>query len=215
MRESRTDLVGKAQGAAVVRFLAGWRVELLTSLMVGVLVAAGVALYLDGRPATYRSTASLLIDQPTAIAVSPNAGVVTKLVRLRVKYTGLVGTSRIEDPVAERLGVPSQRVRGSISASAADDSLLLFVSGTASEPEFAAQLAQATAEELVEYVDREQEDAGVDPQARFRFSVVEEASAARKVSPDRERVVGQAGIIGMLALGATFVVGWLWASRSG
>lgn len=180
----------------------------LLAAAVGLLVGGLVAGSFLVRSPVYRSTATLLIDQPAAIALSPNEGLIAKLSRLRFKYTDLVSTDRIAEPVAADLGLATGEVAGSVSASAPANSLLLHVTARNNDPETARRIAQATAEQVAEDARREQIEVGVDPGRRFSFVLVDEASGAAKVQPSTRRAAGAAGVSGLLAAGAVLATGW-------
>src|SRR3954454_22429394 len=86
------------------------------SLVVATLVGL-VAAYATSKAAPrYQSLALVEIDQPRAIAVSPDDGVVAKLSRLRYKYSGLMRTDTFAAPVAQKRGLNVNQVTGSVFA---------------------------------------------------------------------------------------------------
>src|SRR4051812_16120344 len=97
------------------------------SLVVATLVGL-VAAYATSKAAPrYQSLALVEIDQPRAIAVSPDDGVVAKLSRLRYKYSGLMRTDTFAAPVAQKLGLNVNQVTGSVFAVVDASSLLIGV----------------------------------------------------------------------------------------
>jgi hypothetical protein len=177
------------------------------ALVVGALVGGLLAVAVGRRQETYESRATLAIDQPLAIAASASAGVVEKLSRLRGKYAGLVRTDVIAGLVAERIGQPVGTVRGSLSASADDTSLLLAVAARSTSPTTAHALAAAAAEEVVGYADAEQARYGIPKAQRFLFEVVVPAGSAASVTPQRSRQL-RVGFLG-LVVGALLAYGVL------
>jgi capsular polysaccharide biosynthesis protein len=170
-------------------------------------LAAGLgAVAVSAQTPTYFSEAALLIDQPRAIAESPNEGIVVKLSRLRAKYTGLVGTSRIAGPVAQALDLPERSVANALVATADPLSLLLTVSARTSDAALSRRIAQAAAERLAEYVREEQEADKIPPAQRFSLFIVDAASPPLRISPTGQRRKAVAAVAGLMAIGAAYVI---------
>jgi tyrosine-protein kinase len=173
--------------------------QLVAAVVAGVFVGGLAALLMVTSPPTYQSQAALLIDQPRAIAASGDAGVVAKLSNLRLKYVGIVATSRIAGPAAARAGVPAARARADLSAAASPNSLLLVVIARDENGALVQRLAQAAAQQLVRDVDDEQNRYKIPPAQRFFFSIVTPASPAVKVEPTDKRVAAVSLVSGALA----------------
>jgi capsular polysaccharide biosynthesis protein len=177
-------------------------------------VVAGVtaALVLAAAP-TYESRATLAIDQPEAVAKSPDTGVIEKLDRLRQKYVGLAETTRILAPVSSRTDTPVGDLRRDTDVVVAPESLLLFPTARADTQRAAQRRAEALADAVVAYADREQADNGIPSADRYRFSVEEGASAATKISPTNRSAVAGAALMAIAAFGAAYVVLQLSSAR--
>lgn len=177
--------------------------KVLVGVVVGVLVAIALGVLIASGTPTYRSTALLSIDEPQALAASDDAGVIDKLSRLRAKYVGLVGTTRITEPVASALGVDAGSLH--LAATATPDDLLIHVSATSSDRAQAHRVADALAAALVTYVQNEQQSESIAAPRQVQLAVVEPADAGIKVDPQGARIVGGAalggGAAGLLAAG--------------
>lgn len=162
---------------------------------------------------TYSSQATLLIDQPRAIAASGDEGVVAKLSRLRYKYAGLVTTTRVAGPAAQATGLSEGAASGRLFATVDPTSLLLAVGSRGSDAASTRRLAVAAADALVGYVRSEQERAGIPARQRLTLSVVVPAGPARQISPTlrREAVIGL--LAALVALGVVAGVAALSARR--
>ena len=99
------------------------RIGTVLALLLVILIAAGAGLgaayVMHKRPAAYRSSAALLIDQEPGLTLSPNDGVISKLIRLRLKYVDIAQTTTFSDAVAATTGLAPGRVHADVSASAA------------------------------------------------------------------------------------------------
>lgn len=166
------------------------------------LAAIGAAVVLAGTP-TYQSSATLVIDQPRAIAASGDASVIDKLSRLRYKYSGLVDTERITLPVAKQTGVPVDTVAKALYAEVDPLSLLLVVGARSTDASRSRSLAAAAASEVVAYVQQEQQTASIPPNERFTFAVVIPVMKVQKISPTSARAGAVAVALGLVGLGGT------------
>jgi hypothetical protein len=168
-----------------------WRrphpIVIVASALVGLLLAlvAGVAVH-RGTP-TYQSIAALEIDQPRALVLSPDDGVVAKLSRLREKYAGLVHTTVFAQPVAQQLGLPVGVIQSTLSARIDPDSLLLEVGARAHSQAETQAIARAGAQRLVDYTRSEQAADKIPAEQRVTFTVLTPAGPAGKVLPTQRR----------------------------
>lgn len=171
-------------------------------VVVAVAAAAVAAAVVGLRTPVYESTATLSIDQPRAIAVSADAGVIDKLSRLRMKYAGLVSTVAFAKPVADHFGRNPVDVSHQLFARAVGDSLLIDVGAHASNETTSRELAGAAAAELIAYVDKEQTSNGIPREFRFSFSIVTAAAGGHRISPDVKSIAGAAGLTALVVFGA-------------
>lgn len=179
----------------------------LIALAIGVLAGGLTAYYEYTRPATYRSTAVLLIDQTNAIASSADDGVINKLSRLRLKYVGIAQTLVFDQPVAAEAGLPVGLVHAALSPSFDPTSLLVRISATMPRAGDAQHLAELAAQRLVTYTQDEQSGAGIAPKDAVTFTIVSPATSAERVTPDRRR----AALVGVFIFVAITIVGVLGA----
>jgi capsular polysaccharide biosynthesis protein len=162
---------------------------------------------------TYESRAAVLVDQPFAITFSGDQGVIQKLAGLRLKYVGLVSTSRVVSPVAERVGMPATELSATLSAFIDPNSLLLYVVARTSDADTAIEIATEIAEQLNTDADRKQDTFNIPTERRFTLNTVN-ISAAEKVAPTARRVVAVSVLSGALALAvALAIVGVLRVRR--
>lgn len=176
------------------------------AVVLAVAVGLGAAFAVGSSAPTYQSQATLLIDQPQALPIAPDAGEVQKLSDLREKYVGLVFTRAVAGPVAEKVGLPVTQVAGQISAFAPGESLLIVTTGRASTPELAKQLAGDTAQQLVSYLDHEQNLAKIPAKIRIKLDVVTPADTAQQQGPSSRRQLTVGAAAGVLAFLATVLV---------
>jgi len=182
----------------------------VVSLVVGLVVAYIAAAATKQGAATFQSQAVLEIDQPTAIALSQDDGVIAKLSRLRYKYAGLITTETFATPVARKLGLPIGTVLGELYPIVDPSALVMAVGARTHDRAQAQELANAGAQELVDYTNSEQGALKVPEAAKISFTIVTPAPGAIKIAPSPQRVV----LIGLgafvfVALG-TFAFGYLW-----
>ena len=157
-------------------------------------------------PPTYQSQATLAIDQPRAVQDSPDTGIIDKLDRLRLKYAGLADTALVLDPIARELGERVGELRDETVVVVGPQSLLMFPTATADKERDAERRAQALADAIATYADDEQARNGIPAAERYRFSVIEAASDANKVSPTNRSAVAAAALAAILAVGVAYVV---------
>jgi hypothetical protein len=188
-----------------VRSGTGWKVY-VAAVVVGLLAAAAGAVVAGLRPARYDSVAALALDQPRAIAAGADAGVVNKLSALRLKYTGLVPTQEFAERLTGTAGLQPGAIRSRLFARASGGSLILEVGARSSDADTSHELAQAAADELVQYVADEQSAAQIPDELRFTMTVVTPASGGHKVVPTFKQELGAAGLAGLVVFAAVLAV---------
>lgn len=164
-------------------------------------------------PTTYTATATMLIDDPYALATAGDSGPLLKLDTLRVKYAGLVDTDVIAGPVATRLGLPVTAVLGSVSAQVPGESLLMPVVATWGSARRAVLLADATAAQVTAYVQQEEQAFGVPAKDRFTITDIAPAAAAVAHGPSRARALTDEVAVAIGALVAIFLAVQLLRNR--
>lgn len=160
------------------------------------LVFGGAAYEIVGhRNPTYLATAATLLDEPKALALSKDSGVIDKLSRLRFKYSGILRSDDVVDPVATKLGVPRGVVAGSIVSSGDTGSLLLFVGARSKNATQAVTLANALAQQLASYVAKEQKDNAIPALVALELRIVAPARYSAQLTPTkRQKEVAGAGV---------------------
>lgn len=178
----------------------------IAGLVLGVIAGAiGGAIVVSQTP-IYRSTAVLMLDQEPALAKSGDDALLTKLVRLRLKYVGIVSTEVFAAPVAQAVGRPVGQVHAALSAAAPTNSLLIDVNAQIGSSDGAREIAQAGAAGLISYLQREETAARIPPDNQVQLSVVTPASPGAKASPSRKRAL-LVGLIAFVIVAAAGAVG--------
>ena len=182
----------------------------LISLVAGIFVGLLAAVATKHGTKTFQSQAVLEIDQPTAVALSTDDGVIAKLSRLRFKYAGLISTQTFATPVAQKLGLPVGAVLGSLYPIVDPSTLIMAVGARTHNAAQATQLAQAGAQELVDYTATEQNALKVPEADKISFSIVTQAGQAVRTAPTNQRVtlIGL-GAFAFVAAGS-FAFGFIW-----
>ncbi len=189
------------------------RQPLLLAIVTAVLVAAVAFVALMSATPTWQSTAVLSLDQPRAVIAADDAGLLNKLSRLRFKYIGLIGTDRVAVPVAARLKVPVEDVRGRLSGEARLEDLLLRTNGTGTSKKQAQQTADALAAQVQAEVAAEQKAAAIPAVDQVQVIVVQAAADAEKIAPGRKRALAEALLAGVL-VGVAVGLGLLLRRRT-
>ena len=180
------------------------------ALVAGVIVGLIAAFAAKHGTPTFQSAAVVEIDQPTAMALSPDDGVFAKLSRLRYKYAGLLNTDVFATPVAQQTHLPVGAVLTELYPIVNPSSLTMVIVARTHDRTQAQQLASAGAQYLVDYTNREQADLKAPPADKVSFTVVTPAAPATKTAPTSQRVtlVGL-GTFAFVAAG-TLAFGFLW-----
>jgi uncharacterized protein involved in exopolysaccharide biosynthesis len=159
------------------------RPALWIAVVAGLLAASIASTISLTRPATYRSQATLLIDEPGKVGSSQDQGVLLKLATLRAKYAALADTSPIVDPAAQESGLPSSTVAGDGQLIVAQDALTMQAQGLSPDPAVARTVAQSLGDSLSRYVASEQASLNVATTDKVTLSVIQPAQPAVRISP--------------------------------
>lgn len=186
------------------------------AILIAGAIGAGVVVGLAGAYATrhttptFQSQALLEIDQPHAVAVSVDDGVIAKLSRLRFKYAGLLRTQTLALPVAQKTKLPLGEVASAIFVNVDPDTLVLSVGARTHNRDDTQKIAAATAQELIDYTKREQASLKVPATSEIKWTLVTPATPAVKISPTEQRSV----LVGLGAFvfvtGGALAFGYLW-----
>lgn len=188
----------------------GWRspvAVVVAGVILGVIAGAIGGSIVLSRAAVYRSSTVLMIDQEPALAKSTDANLLTKLVRLRLKYAGIVSTEVFAAPVATSVGLPLAQVHDALSASAPDNSLLITVTAQTGSANQAREIAAGAATGLISYLREQQTAARISAGEQVQLSVVTPADQGQKASPSRKRAL----VVGLVAFVIVAVAGALAA----
>lgn len=178
-----------------VRF---WVVRVLIALIVAV-VGAGIAVGIVAlQTKTYRSTATLSIDQPYTLAKTTDPGEFSKLVALRYQYAGLATTQVFADQVSGYSGLSASKIHDSLVTTVPPNSLLFTVGSESNDKTTVTKIAQVTADGIARFVTKQQAAAGVSPRDRVQVRVVTPAGAPVQISPSHNRELGAAGLTALI-----------------
>ena len=175
--------------------------SVLLALLAGLLLAGLAGAVVVTRPATYRSQATLLLDEPGAVALAPDEGVLLKLSALRAKYAALADTTPILQGAARLSDLSLATVSADSQVSYGATALTMQAQGISSDPATARLVAQSLGQALALYVASEQTGLQVPSADRLTMTVIQPAGAPVKISPTNRRVAA----VTILA----FIVGWI------
>lgn len=192
-RRAGTTTAGQDSRTSGLALLAIVMVALAVVGLAGLAAASG-----PGDP--YEAQAALLIDQPRAIAAADGGAVLGKLANLRLKYTGLLRTRALTEPIAEEVGGSPEQIAGQLRAVAPPDSLLILVSASSDQADEAIALAAAASAALQTYVEEEHEREDIPPADRFVLREVTPAEDAVLLDTSTRRTVLRAAAV-LAALG--------------
>jgi capsular polysaccharide biosynthesis protein len=179
---------------------------LALSLIVAALLAFVGASSVVKAPTTFHSSAVMLIDDPRALATAGDDGEMLKLNELRTKYSALVGTNLIAQPVATQLHLPVGEVLADVTAVVPFQSLLLDITATGATPHFAERLAHATADELTTYVTDEGSLFNIPTEERYTITVIEPAKSATSNRPSHAYALTLGAGLAVVGFIVTFVL---------
>lgn len=180
-------------------------VSLAWSLIAAVLVAAIAGSVIVGRSPTYESQAVLLIDQPTSLATAGDPAAVEKLSRLRAKYLGLVQTQTILEPTADRAGLPLSVVSAAVVAPRVPPPTLTFVvAAQGGDRQQVRRITEALAATVVDFVEEELRSAGIPPEERYGFEIVNPATRASRIDDDTAASLTAAAVSGLITLAIVY-----------
>jgi capsular polysaccharide biosynthesis protein len=172
---------------------------LLLALIAAVLAAAFTSLVVPDTKTGFTSVAMVSVDEPQAVAVARDGAILDKLSRVRFKYVGLVGTDAIAGPVAKKLRLPVEQVRGRLGAIALPTDLLMRLSCTGKTSAEAARCANALAVSVVEFVASEQQSNGIPKALQLVATSVQAAGPGTAAASHKKRVLGISLLVGALA----------------
>jgi len=176
------------------------------ALVLGAIAALVAAFVVHQQPATYQSSSAIAVDQLRPLVLAGDAGIVSKLVTLRYKYTGYVTTLDFADTVATSTRLPVKTVHAALFAAAPPNSLILQVGASTHDAARSQKIAGAAADALVAHVKAEQTAAGIKPDVQVTMKVVTPATHGVQTSPTRKKEVGAAGVAGLVVVAAVLSV---------
>ena len=176
----------------------------LVSVLTGLILAAAGAWVVLGRPSQYYSQATLLIDNPAAIATAHDDAPIVKLNVLRLKYASLAATPAIQGPASQASGLPLADIRKSFTFPAGA-ALILVVAARTGNRTLSQRVANAIADEIPLYVRQEHDQYDVPVPDRFIFTVVGRAFPGRKVAPSWSKAETAAVAAGLGGLAVAYV----------
>src|SRR3954447_17934728 len=132
---------------------------------------------------TYRAQAVISLDQPLKIASSSSSGEIDKLARLRATYLGVVKFDSVATAVGKEVKLTRGQVRARVFAEADPSSLLLVVGANDRTGTSARRLATALANEVVVYIQQQQDRAKVPDADRISATIVVAPNGATQTAP--------------------------------
>jgi capsular polysaccharide biosynthesis protein len=179
--------------------------NLLIAALLGVIAGIGGGFVAMKQTPVYRGQAQLLIDQPRALALSPDDGPILKLDLLKIKYANLANTPAIAGPAAAALGLPESVVADAVTATPTPQSFLVTVDANASTRARARAIANTVAQSISTYADQEQARIGVAPENRYGFSTVHRATTS-KAQPTVSRAIKAAAVLAVVVFVGAYVI---------
>ena len=164
----------------------------------GAVIAVAAVLTWTATP-QYSSTSRLFISTSQSDESSAYTGNLFATQRV-ASYADLTGSNQVADRVAARLGsdVDPGELRDAVTASVVPETVILEISATDPDPERAAAIAQAYAEELQVLVEELETPSGK-ADAVIRATIVDDAQVPdAAVSPQPLRNLALAGVLGLL-----------------
>lgn len=186
-----------------VRLLRNWWVVVLA-----VLVTAGSTVFVGlQQDPIYQATATVELMPSPALGDSQMISIINVLSNRRTTintYARRATSGTVKERVAERLGIPLSVVNAAgISASVLPETTLLEIRARANDPQLAANMSNAVAEELIRQV----------PDKVMIFELVDYANpASRPVEPQLTRLVST-GVVTGVVLGLLCALGLLLVQR--
>jgi uncharacterized protein involved in exopolysaccharide biosynthesis len=179
--------------------------NLLVALVAGLILAAGAAWGVLSQASRYYSQATLLIDNPPAIAAAHDDSPIVKLNVIRLKYAALAATPAILVPAAQAAGLRLADVRKAITFPTGA-ALILVVGARTASPLLSQRVANAVADEIVVYVEHEHDQYDIPAGDRFVFTVVGRAYPGSRVSPSWSKADTAAIASGFGGLAVAYIV---------
>jgi capsular polysaccharide biosynthesis protein len=183
---------------------------LVIAMVLAIIAAVGGYELIKRHHPTFRSQAAISLDQPLKIAASTNSGEVDKLARLRQTYTGVVKFDAVVEAVAKEVNLKPGQVRARVFAGADQSSLLLIVGANDHTTTSARRVATALANEVLVYIQQQQEKYKIPDRDRITATIVVAANGATQTSPTKRKeltagiVTGLIVFLVMMGLGSLF-----------
>jgi capsular polysaccharide biosynthesis protein len=180
---------------------------LLVVALLAIAGGFGAAAYNESRPKVFVASVVLIIDQEPALTQARDDGIISKLLRLRLKYADIVTTTSFADPLAAQLALSPATVHGALSAVAPPGSLLMTLSARADDPGVARTIATGAGTSLHDTLQRQQESLGVKPIDQVTLTVVTPARNGQQTAPRRSRsaLLGVGVAVTILLLGVVLL----------
>lgn len=172
-----------------------WRVVVATLVAT---LALAAAITLQATP-QYDSSTRLFISTSESDSSSAYTGNLFATQRV-ASYADLVGSRQLADQVEDSTGgvVAAQDLRELVEATVVPETVILEITATHPDPEVAAQVAQAYAEQLQDLV-RELETPQGETRALIKATIVDDAEVSDDaVSPQPARNLALAAVLGLL-----------------
>jgi capsular polysaccharide biosynthesis protein len=179
--------------------------NLITALVAACIFAGLAGAVVLKEKAKYESSSVVELHQAKVFTDS-GPGPVTKLNALRARYASLAETQAVLAPVGTKVGLPPGQVGRAVTVVIGAPSLLMRPTARTTSPKLSQQLADAMADELTAYAQKEQTDDKIAPGDQVQLRVVQRALPGVKVSPDSSRALAAAAIVGVLVLAGVYTL---------
>jgi capsular polysaccharide biosynthesis protein len=179
----------------------------LPAIAVGLLLAAvfgiaGAVSSFKGKT-VYTSTTVMLINDPYQLATSGSSEFLD-LDALRSKYSGLLDTDAIAQPVAASLHLSLNDAVGALSAQVPTQSLLLDVEATWGSPTEAQLISQTAANQLTSYVNGENARYNIPANDQISLTTVNPASPSVPKRPSKSHALTLAAGLAVIGFALGF-----------
>jgi capsular polysaccharide biosynthesis protein len=180
------------------------------ALIVAIIASLGGYELAKKHSPTFRASAAISLDQPLKVAASGDQGEIDKLARLRTTYVGVVRFDSVVDAIAKEVKLSRSQVRNRVFAAADRSSLLLIVGANDRTPGGARRVATATANEMIVYIQQQQDKYKIPDKDRIAATIVVTPRSAAQVAPTKRKELTTGIVAGLIVFLVIYGVGSLF-----
>jgi uncharacterized protein involved in exopolysaccharide biosynthesis len=177
----------------------------ILALALGLMAGGGAALYQRHKPTSYFSLSVLQIDQPVQVSADTGDATLAKLQRLRSYYAGVLDTAVLATPIAHQVNLPVGAVIGSLTTLISPSNFLIDLFAHSPTPQQSQAIAQAASSQLISYVSKQQQKAGVLKLNRVVLREVTQPSLGVKVAASHKKEL-VSGVVAFVVVAAAFII---------